>query len=238
MAFTNDQTSSPSKSLSAVPANGGSGYLAWNTELTSPFIAKSPSSQTGYALLNAENAGYSNMNSPSNVCFSMYAYQPSNNNFYCNAFRKLIEPLQDGGFFLKVRLGINFTNGFKGVQFLSRRQPVFTFAAFGTASQRYNYRWGNNYEPWDFSSGGVTGGYFSVGLGNYIQNSVFDITMLYSGNLYATVKRGVYSNTFLAPQSTPKDVDEIRFFVAGTDNSNVENNLYFNSLSGFSIYRL
>jgi hypothetical protein len=35
-----------------------------------------------------------------------------------------------------------------------------------------------------------------------------------------------------------RNIDEIRLFVAGTDNSDTKNFLYFNNLAGYSAYRL
>lgn len=249
MAWTNDQTSTPPVSLSAVPPNGGEGFQPWNTGLT---ISKFASNQTGYALLNATTAGYTNLNSPSNICFSMYGHNAGSGSgstsTYCIASRKLIEPLQDGGFYLKAKLGVNFNNGYKGIQFLRQGASIFTFTVFTppAGTQRYFYRWANQILPWDLSVGGSTGGYSTLGW-PYRADSIINVTLQYNSNLIATLFRESYNPVYekttpqnLIPNTTlpGREIDEIRFFVTGTNDSSIQNNLFFNSLSGFSIYRI
>jgi len=231
MAWTNDPTNTPSTGLSAVPPNGGSGFQAWTS-------SKTASIGTGYFLGNAAALGYANLNSADNTAFAMYGHMGggggSGNSTF--AFRKPINPLMDNGI-ISLKIGVNFRNGYKGVQFLNAGNPVFTFTVY---SNLYRYRFGGAY---DYQN---TTGYNTWASLAYQSNSVFNFIYTKISSSFATIDMSRTSSdpsspeelaTFNSSAAINKTVDEIRFFVDSADNSLEANNLYFNFLSAYNAYR-
>lgn len=221
MAWTNDPTNTPSTGLSAVPANGGTGFLAWTS-------SKTATTNTGYFRGNASGAGYANLNSTDGTAFGMYA-NPLNSFNSAYAYRKPINSLMNNGI-LSVTLGVNYRNGFKGVTFLKAGVPSFSF---DISNDLYRYRFGGSL---DYRSGTWTN--WSIA---YNASSVFRVT-------FQRVDPFATANIFrintsddtglLANNTVSRDIDEIRFYVDSTESSIVENNLYFNFLSAYNAFRL
>lgn len=220
MAWTNDPTNTPSTGLSAVPPNGGSGFQAWTS-------SKTATTNTGYFRGDASLNGYSGLNSSDSTSFGMYAH-PTGSFNSAYAFRKPINPLMNNGIF-SVLLGMNFRNGYKGIQFLKAGNPSFTFDVSGDT---YRYRWGG---PLDYRSGTWQNTGFV-----YNSTSVFRVTFQ-RVDPFATAsifRINTSDDTgLLANGAAAKDIDEVRIYIDSTDNGNVENVLYFNFLSAYNAYR-
>ena len=209
MAWTNNSTDT---ALSAVPANGGTGFQAWTSSEVGGAAA-------GYFLGSSTEFGGGNLNSVDGSSFGMYG-QGSGNNAY--AYRKLINGLMVGGIWT-CKIGINYRNGYKGVQFYKAGTPTFLFQA---AADQYQY-------TTNFSTYTNTGWVYGA-------QSVFTVRAerTTSSNTAYTVSRdGAPGDTFTVNVATNTDIDEVGFFVGNTTAAQNESNLYFNSLSAYNAYR-
>lgn len=203
------QNNSSNNGLSAIPANGGTGFLSWTSN-------KTTSNNAGY-FLGDSTGGAGDINVGGNS-FAMYGHTGT----IANAYRPLPDPLATEGDMFTCKFTLNFRNGYKGVGLTEDGvNDVFLFQA---ASDIYETAANGSYQNtgWGYSSNGVYTLTYTVSTGN---NKVFTV----SRNDGATVTRTINSSTL--------SISAVHFYVGITDNSSNQNNLYFNSLSTYNPYR-
>lgn len=207
MAWNNN---SSNNGLSAIPSNGGTGFLSWTSN-------KSFSNNAGY-FLGDSTAGAGNVNVGGNS-FAMYGHTST----ITNAYRPFVDPLATVGDFFTCKFTLNFRNGFKGVGLTDDGvNDVFLFQA---ASDKYETAANGSYlnTGWSYSSNGIYTLTYTVSSGN---NKVFTV----SRNDGSTVTRTINSSTL--------SVSAVHFYVGFTTNGGInQDNLYFNSLSTYNPYR-
>jgi hypothetical protein len=233
MAWTNDPSGI---GLSAVPANGGTGWQAWTSYEAS---GAGGIYSAGPAYYNNALGIYPNLASGDTSCFRMYAP-----NVEMSVSRQLAMPLSEGNGIdtgvLTLKLGINFRHGEKGARFYTGGTLVAGFRAmteFSTTKYMgydYNGGWVDisyPYQPdsvftlkiWKLTVPGI-GDYniFKVFRENYEnQTPLFNKTILYSGTDYSGITEVVVYS---------ENVDPDPLYVN-------ENTICFNSLTGHSAYR-
>lgn len=214
MPWTNNSTDT---ALSAVPDNGGIGFIAWTS-------SESGGASSGYFLGSSNEYDGGNINSSdfftaSGTSFGMYGVGSGNNAY---AYRKILQGLMVGGF-ITFKIAIQFRNGAKGIRFFRNGTPTFYFQA-------------SNDDRYEYSLDGST---WTDTLWGYNGRSVFTVRAhrTSESNISYTVSRDGTADTFTVNSSTSTDIDEVAIFVENT-NSGGQNNIYFNFLSAFNNYRL
>jgi len=218
MAWTNDVNGG----LSAVPANGGTGFQAWTSSEQGDINVGQ------YFLGDSVGATFGNVNSLNDKAFGLYAAGTGNT---ANVYRKMILGLMEGGSFT-VKFATQFRNGNKGVIVLKSGTPVFNFDVGGPDQYRHSRNWTGS----SFSSFTDTGWVYS-------STSVFtlSVTRPAVGETYFTVTREADATDPVVRTTGPlvitnnTDVDEIQFYSSQTD-PGTPNNLYFNFLSAYNAY--
>ena len=208
MAWTNNSTDT---ALSAVPANGGTGFQAWTS-------SEAGGASAGYFLGSSSEYGGGSLNSIDGSSFGMYG-QGTGNNAY--AYRKMLNGLMVGGIWT-FKIAINYRNGYKGVQFYKSGTPTFLFQA---AADQYQY-------TTDFSNYTNTGWAYGA-------QSVFTVRAertTVSNTAYTVSRDGSPGDTFTVNVGTNTDIDEVGFFVGNTS-AEGQSNFYFNFLSAYNAYR-
>lgn len=223
MAWTNNSFNT---GLNADPANGGVGFLSWESN-------KDNSGNSGYFLgtslsCNPIVGAGANINSPlSNESFGMYGHSGT----YALCDRTLADPLTTVGDFFQVKFTWNFRNGYKKLYFLDgANNGIF---AVQTASNEYQIAPSDGFNfvnmfllsgsPWD----------------TYKSNSVWTLRADRTGSAQTTVKviranSDSTVDTFLTAMNI--NIYSLRVAIGNTDNSQTENNIYFNFLSSYNPY--
>jgi hypothetical protein len=207
MAWT---TNSSNDGLSAIPSNGGTGFLAWTS-------SKTASNNAGY-FLGDSTAGGGNVNVGGNA-FAIYAHSGTN----ANAVRDFADPLATVGDFFFCRFTLNYRNGFKGIALRDGTNTnQFLFQAASDAYETFAED-GNGYinTGWGYTGSGIYDLRYTVNA----NTRVFSVTRDFS----ETVTRTISSSSL--------SISNVLFFIGNTDNGDSQNNLYFNSLSTFNPYR-
>lgn len=221
--------------LYADPANGGVGFTVWES-------TKDNSPQCGYFLGSSMSAANlfdsvrANINSAlSNESFAMYAHKnnnPSAPSIFSLADRTLNDPLTTVGDFFQVKYTWNYRNGYKKLYFLNGANAGnFTVQA---ASDQYQIapNESNNFVNMALLSG-------SAPWGVYKSNSVWTLRADRTSTDTTTI-RVIRENsdstvdTFLTAMKI--DVFSLRIAIGNTDNSDTQNNIYFNFLSAYNPY--
>jgi len=218
MAWTND----PNGGLSAVPANGGTGFQSWTSS------EQGDSTAGFYFLADSTGDGFGDVNSSNGRAFGMFASGTGNT---VNSYRKMILGLMVGGSFT-VRFATQYRNGNKGVVILNSGTPVFNFDVGGPDQYRYS----TTYTGSIFTS-------FTNTDWIYSGTSVFTLSVHRpeAGVCTFTVLRDA-DGTDTTPRSTGPisintntDVDELQLYTSQTEVGS-PNNLYFNFLSAYNAY--
>lgn len=208
---------SSNTALSAYPANGGLGFQDWTS------AEQGTSESSGYFTGDSTEYSGGNINSSDNLCWGMYG--SSNGGGVARAYRKTINPLEIGST-LRARITIQYRNGFKGAGFFANGEDVFMFQAAGDEYQ-YSTNGGSSWTTispeWPYGSG----------------QSVFEIVAARTGatNHEYRVTQVNTGNTVLVQRSSNNPVNEMQFFVGGTDGAG-PSNLYLNFLSAYNPFRL
>lgn len=236
MAWTNDPSG---VGLSAVPANGGTGWQAWTSSETS---GPAGVYSAGPAYYDAALNVYPALASDDTSCFRMY----SPGSVDMSVTRELIMPLSEGNGndtgVISLKLGINFRNGEKGAYFYTDNSIVAGFRAMPdpvTGLEQYmGYNiqtgWSNiaiAYQPdsvftlkmWKI---------FSPGIGNY---NVFKIFREKYEN-----QSDVYNRTLTYSGAGKSGITKVVVYTKGVSSDPLfqnENTICFNSLTGNSAYR-
>jgi len=207
---------SDNTALSAIPDNGGSGFQLWTSSESGGVAA-------GYFTGDSTEFGGGNVNSADNLAWGMYGGVGG----IARAFRKTVNPLVEGGS-LRVKCGIRFRNGFKGVGFLANGTRNLMFQATANEYQ-YSINGGASWTNlgWDYGTG----------------TSIFEVAIYLTnigGSDYTHNWKIIQLNTAVSINGSfniSAPVDEAEFFVGETDGTG-NDNLYVNFLSAFNPYRL
>lgn len=230
MAWTN---SSGNISLSAIPENGGIGFKAWNS-------LKSAAATSGYFLGDSRvnGIGQPDINSPvHNVSFALYGHTST----FAEAWRSLADPLGDiqDEFFVKFCLNYR-SPGYKGVDVRdSSNNILFAFQAVeGTPFDKYEYYNANTSTYINLNPAGQGG----TSNWDYASDGIYTLSARRVNSTQTTflVFRRLQSNPNdyrFAENTVTGTVSAVRFFNGNQQNSDLERNLYFNTLSSYNPYR-
>lgn len=222
--------------LSADPDNMGFGFKVWTSSEDVP-VGKDKF-HCGFFTGAPEYVPTSTTPYPGNLfpyltasdgsAFGMYGHTDTG----AACYRQMRAPLMQNGY-IRAFLGINYRNGSKGIRFVDNTvMPPVTAAAFFVS--------GNEYRAYTQTEGEDSIPH------SYQPNSTFRVTVYkqetFTGKGIIEIKRiGSASDfTFISNIANDFNVDQLEFYVEDTDPPTfdpVQNNLYFNILTGYSAYR-
>jgi hypothetical protein len=192
--------------------NNGSGFNAWDLDNSNN------NSNTVYAgaFIGDSSSGAADVNTGTNQSFGLFANPVG---AYISAVRGFSSNLSVNDQF-NVKLAVNFDNGNKGFNLRNGVTNVFGFNVSNGASINSDFT--NNAIVAQYDYGGDA--LIDAGVQIISTDSLsYEISRTSNVGIQGILYSGTITDINLG-------IDNVEFYVSGTDNGSAENNLYFNSL--------
>lgn len=195
-------------------SNFGSGFGAWDLSNNN----NNGSTIFAGAFIGDSTAGAGNINTGTNQSFALYANPGT---AYIDATRNFASGLGANDRF-SAQLALNFANGNKGVLLRSGTTDVIGFNV-GNETAAINTVFTDNATAANYDYGG------NDALIDVVIQVINSTSLSYQiSRTSGSGRQGIlYSGTVTGITSA---IDNVKFYVSGTDNGGAQNNLYFNSL--------